>query len=109
MFSIFHKRGHDYSITLGRFRLWHVALCVTKWCQPEGECNEKDQQTNTTVDQAHVASLRDCQATEQRTQRASWPSQDPQEGDNAPKQRVGNDTLSHAVGTDQKKHVCPTA
>jgi hypothetical protein len=72
--------GHDQSITLGRFRLWHVALCVTKWCQPKGERNEKDQHTNTAVDQAHVASLRNCHAAKQRTQRAGWPGQYSYEG-----------------------------
>ena len=51
------------STTLGRFRLWHIALRVPKWCKPEGERNQKDQQTNTAVDQAHVPGLRNCQAT----------------------------------------------
>src|SRR5713101_4406308 len=91
------------------FRLWHIALRVTKWCKPEGERNQKDQHTNTAVDQAHVPGLRNCQAAKQRTQRACWPGQYSREGDEAPKQRVGNDQLGHTVGADQKKDVCTAA
>ncbi len=77
--------------------------------KPEGERNQKDQHTNTAVDQAHVASLRNGQAAKQCTHRAGWPGRYSDEGDDAPKQRVGNDTLGHAVGTDQKKNVYPAA
>ncbi len=89
--------------------LWYIALRVTKWGKPEGERNQKDQHTNTAVDQAHVASLRNGQAAKQCTHRAGWPGRYSDEGDDAPKQRVGNDTLGHAVGTDQKKNVYPAA
>jgi len=51
------------STTLGRFRLWHIALRVTKRGKPEGERNQKDEQTNTAVDEAHIPGLRNCQAT----------------------------------------------
>lgn len=56
--------GQHLSTTLGRFRLWHIALRVTKRGKPEGERDQKNEHTNTAVDQAHIPGLCKCQAAQ---------------------------------------------